>query len=204
MGALFVTISPEYRPRLVVMVKEPRAGRVKTRLGREIGMTRAAWWFRHHSARLIRRIQDPRWQTILAVAPDTRIASPVWPAHLPRITQGPGDVGARMARLFRALPPGPAAIIGGDIPAIEKVHISACFAKLGSHDTVFGPASDGGFWLVGLKRRRPAPTCMFKGVRWSTHHALADTLATIPGHTHSLIATLDDVDTASDLARLAR
>ena len=53
------------------MVKEPRAGRVKTRLGRDIGMTGAAWWFRHQVSRLLREVQDPRWELILSVAPDT-------------------------------------------------------------------------------------------------------------------------------------
>ena len=48
------------RRRLVVMLKEPRPGRVKTRLGREIGMVPAAWWFRHQVAALLRRIEDPR------------------------------------------------------------------------------------------------------------------------------------------------
>ena len=48
------------RPTLIVMVKEPRAGRVKTRLGKDIGLTAAAWWFRHQVKRLLRRIDDPR------------------------------------------------------------------------------------------------------------------------------------------------
>ncbi|MEO1293015.1 MAG: hypothetical protein AAFV62_09325, partial [Pseudomonadota bacterium] len=57
--------------RLVIFVKEPVAGRVKTRLGRGIGMAPAAWWFRHQSRHLIRTLSaDPRWETILAVAPD--------------------------------------------------------------------------------------------------------------------------------------
>ncbi|MBL4807251.1 MAG: hypothetical protein JKY31_08175, partial [Rhodobacteraceae bacterium] len=51
------------------MLKEPRAGRVKTRLGRDIGMTSAAWWFRHQTRRLIRQLTDPRWEIILSVAP---------------------------------------------------------------------------------------------------------------------------------------
>ena len=80
-----MTISPKYRRRLVVMIKEPRPGRVKTRLGREIGMTAAAWWFRHQTRRLLRRLQDPRWELILSVAPDREaLQSRVWPAHLPR------------------------------------------------------------------------------------------------------------------------
>ncbi len=52
------------RPTLIVMLKVPRAGWVKTRLGRDIGMTAAAWWFRHQVAQLLRRIDDPRWRVV--------------------------------------------------------------------------------------------------------------------------------------------
>ena len=191
------------RRRLVVMLKEPRAGRVKTRLGAEIGMVQAAWWFRHQTASLLRRIDDPRWQVILAVAPDCAgLASRAWPADLPRVAQGPGDLGARMARLLRHLPPGPACIIGGDIPGLGPRHVARAFAELGSHDAVFGPASDGGYWLVGLKRAAPPPRGFLQGVRWSTEHALTDSMATLPGRTIALVDTLHDIDTAADLAAL--
>ncbi|WP_093114784.1 TIGR04282 family arsenosugar biosynthesis glycosyltransferase [Salinihabitans flavidus] len=181
------------------MVKEPRAGRVKTRLGRDIGMTRAAWWFRHQTACLLRRIDDPRWQTILAVAPDTALEARMWPPHLPRLPQGRGDLGARMARLLRGLPPGPACVIGADIPGITRAHIARTFAALGRHDAVFGPATDGGYWLIGLKRRAPPPPGFLRGCRWSTDHALDDSIATLPGHRIALTDTLADIDTATDL-----
>lgn len=188
------------KPRLVVMVKEPRPGRVKTRLGADIGMVAAAWWFRHQVADLLRRIASPRWQTMLAVSPDcTGMTSRVWPAHIPRIPQGGGDLGARMARLLQMQGPGPVVIIGADIPSIQPAHIAQAFAALGSHDAVFGPASDGGYWLIGLKRARPPAISLFNGVRWSTEHALADTLGTIPDMTFSLLTTLNDVDIATDL-----
>lgn len=186
------------------MVKEPHPGRVKTRLGAGIGLTASAWWFRHQSAKLLRHIESPRWKTTLAVSPDNEgLNSRIWPAHLPRIAQGQGGLGTRMARIFAALPPGPVLIIGADIPGIQQHHIAAAFKALGNHDAVFGPASDGGYWLVGLKRTRPSPISLFEGVRWSTDHALSDTLGTIPGLTYSLIATLDDVDTSADLMRLS-
>ncbi len=194
------------RRTLVVMLKEPRPGRVKTRLGAGIGRIRAAWWFRHQSARLLRQVTDPRWQILLAVSPEREgRASRVWPAHLPRIAQGRGDLGARMARIFAAssLPPGPALVIGADIPGITRAHIARAFAALGARDAVLGPASDGGYWLIGLKRSRPAPTSFLKGVRWSTSHALHDTLASLGPLTYSLTDRLDDVDTARDLARLS-
>tara|TARA_R110000850_G_scaffold180669_2_gene306178 strand:+ start:297 stop:893 length:597 start_codon:yes stop_codon:yes gene_type:complete len=190
---------------LVIMVKEPRPGRVKTRLGRDLGMTAAAWWFRHQSRALIRRVQDPRWQVVLAVAPDKAgLNSRVWPAHLPRWPQGRGDLGDRMGRMLRAAAPGPVCVIGADIPGIRPAHIAEAFRALGNHDAVFGPAPDGGYWLVGLKRARPVPPTLFANVRWSTQHALADTIATLPDHRIARIATLNDVDTIDDLPMTKR
>ncbi len=191
---------------LVVMLKEPRPGRVKTRLGREIGMTAAAWWFRHQTAHLLRRVEDPRWHLVLAVSPDAEgMASRVWPAHLPRVAQGAGDLGDRMARLFRSLPPGPVCIIGADIPGITPAHVARAFAALGAHDAVIGPAPDGGYWLIGLRRSRAVPARLFDGVRWSGPHALSDTVRSLAALRIARIDTLRDVDEARDLpARASR
>jgi uncharacterized protein len=185
---------------LIIMVKQPRAGRVKTRLGRDIGMTAAAWWFRHETRRLIRRLRDPRWRIILAATPD-RIAFTArdWPAECARVPQGYGDLGDRMRRLMRAPPAGPVCLIGADIPGTTRAHVWRAFAKLGSHDAVFGPATDGGFWLVGLKRARAVPSVLFHRVRWSGPYTLSDTLLTLPGHRITLTDRLRDVDSVADL-----
>ena len=73
------------------MLKEPRAGRVKTRLGKDIGMVPAAWWFRHQSRRLLRELEDRRWSITLAISPDKLLLKHIWPAELRRIPQGQGD-----------------------------------------------------------------------------------------------------------------
>lgn len=190
---------------LVVMLKEPHPGRVKTRLGREIGMVDAAWWFRHQTARLLRRLDDPRWRLVIAVSPDGEgMSSRVWPGHLPRLPQGPGDLGDRMGRVFRTLPPGPALIVGADIPGITPAHVDRAFVALGRADAVFGPAPDGGYWLVGLKRAAAVPAGLFTDVRWSTRHALEDSKATLAGQRIALVDTLRDVDAASDLRSAGR
>ena len=187
------------------MVKEPRPGRVKTRLGRDIGMVAAARWFRHQVKRLLRRIRDPRWHVVLAVAPDVAgLRSRVWPADLPRWPQGRGDLGARMARMLRAADGAPACVIGADIPGITRGRVAKAFEALGDHDAVFGPAPDGGFWLVGLKYPGRQPAGFMAGVRWSTAHALEDTRATLPDHRVAMVATLQDVDTIDDLRRLTQ
>lgn len=183
------------------MLKEPRAGRVKTRLGREIGMTTAAWWFRHQTGKLIRELRsDPRWQLRLSVSPAPHaLSSCAWPAGIPRDPQVSGDLGVRMRHVLKITPIGPVVLIGGDIPGITPAIIRDAFDKLGHNDCVFGPAEDGGFWLVGMRRLRPLPAGLFDGVRWSCADTLTDTLGTLGNARVGFAATLRDVDTASDL-----
>lgn len=188
------------RATLFVMVKEPRPGRVKTRLARDIGAVPAAWWFRHQVTGLLRRVADPRWRTVLSVSPDRAVTSRAWPAHLARVPQGRGDLGDRMARLLRCAGPGPVCVIGADIPGVNRCQVARAFRLLGSADAVLGPAEDGGFWLVGLAPVRGVPPALFAGVGWGTDHALADTLATLSGFRVAFANRLRDVDTAHDLA----
>jgi rSAM/selenodomain-associated transferase 1 len=189
------------KPTLIIMLKLPQPGRVKTRLGRDMGMVAAAWWYRHQATRLIRRLRDPRWQTVLAVAPDNAVSARIWPADLPRMPQGHGDLGQRMARMLRAVAPGPVCLIGADIPDITRVHIARAFTVLGDHDAVFGPALDGGYWLVGLQHPQRQPRDLFRNVRWSSEYALKDSLATLPGYRIALTDQLRDVDTIADLPK---
>lgn len=186
---------------LVLMVKEPRLGRVKTRLAREIGSVPATRFYRTTARNMIRRLaRDRRWRMVLAVAPDTALASPAWPAELPRLAQGRGDLGDRMQHVMDVLPPGPALIIGTDIPAIRPGHLARAFRLLGTNDAVFGAAGDGGYWLVGLKRM-PRVRQIFRNVRWSTAHALADTQANLAGRRVGRAAEISDVDGAEDYRR---
>lgn len=188
---------------LVIMVKEPRPGRVKTRLGQGIGLTASAWWFRHQTRNLLRRIEDPRWQTSLAVSPDAEgLQSRVWPSHFQRIAQGTGSLGDRMRRILRGMPAGPVCIIGADIPGITQVHIAEAFGALGSNQAVFGPAPDGGYWLIGMKRTQRPHHDILKHVRWSTKHALTDSEASLRVRSSAKIAVLQDVDTVEDLAQI--
>ena len=181
---------------LVLFVRQPRLGQVKTRLARDIG-TVAAWsFYRRTMDALTRRLsRDERWRCWLAVTPDSAVYAPgQWPGRCWLISQGPGNLGTRMGGVASVLGPGPVVIAGADVPGIRRRHIARAFQVLGAYDAVFGPAADGGYWLVGL-RRRPRFLDIFEGVRWSTEYALADTLRNLgDGQTHALIDTLDDVD----------
>ena len=190
------------RPRVVIMVKEPRAGQVKTRLGRDIGMTASAWWFRHQTRRLIGSLaRDKRWQLRLSVSPAPQaLHSRVWPLRIPRDAQIRGDLGQRMCHILEETPSGPVVIIGGDIPGITPEIINDAFKVLRNKEFVFGPAEDGGYWLVGMRRgARPMPSKIFESVRWSCEHTLADTLATLEDAPVGFVTQLRDVDTVADL-----
>ncbi len=181
---------------LVIMAKSPRLGLAKRRLGAEIGDVAALRFYRNCLNRTCLRLgSDPRWQTLLAVTPDRELRERHWPRNIPLMAQGSGDLGQRMHRIFAELPAGDVIVIGSDIPAIAPNHIARAFYLLGRADAVFGPARDGGYWLVGLKRMPTAPNAFVK-VRWSGPHALADTLANLDGKKIALAATLCDVDEA--------
>lgn len=186
------------RPELIIFVKEPAAGRVKTRLGREIGMVPAAWWFRHHARGLaLRMARDARWTTVLAISPDVALESGSWPSGLLRRPQGGGDLGARMARALNGARGRPRLVIGADVLDVTPDRVWAAFQALGRADVVLGPAEDGGYWLIGAKDRLPVGA--LEGVRWSTQHALADTVATLTAQRIARVDTLRDVDAAADL-----
>lgn len=204
---------PPGRPanHVVVFVRAPRVGAVKRRLAAGCGAVAAWQFYRRCTARALAALaSEPRWRCWLAVAPDCFVdQGRFWPAGIQRLPQGSGDLGQCMARVFANLPPGPAVIVGSDIPDLTRRHVAAAFAALSRHQAVFGPAADGGYWLIGLKRR-PAPplssvAALFRGVRWSSPHALADTRANLPpGWSVAWLDTLADVDWAADLVHWQR
>ncbi len=187
--------------RLVIMAKLPMAGRVKTRLAREIGATGATRFYRTAALNVMARLGDvPFWRTSIAVSPDCGVFSPMLPRHIQRTPQRAGSLGHRMHRPMRTLPPGPVCVIGTDVPAISVGDVRRAFRLLGRHDAVFGPAEDGGFWLVGFKRR-PRLVWPYAGVGWSQPDTLSQVLAnlTTSSQTFAMTTRLSDVDTAADL-----
>ena len=193
------------RPTLIVFVKAPRLGTVKTRLARAIGQSAAWRFYRETTATLLARVGwNPRWRTVLAVTPDAFASKGrFWPRAFARSPQGRGDIGRRMARSIADLGHGPTVLIGSDIPRIALRHIEDAFRALARADIVFGPAEDGGFWLVGTREpgilRRA-----FRDIRWSSATTLAEARANLEGKRVALVATLADVDDAAALARISR
>jgi uncharacterized protein len=183
---------------VVVFARAPRLGAVKRRLAREIG-ARAA--LRFHVATLTHLLRglkaDRRFRTVLAVTPDrARFRLGV---RIERVPQGGGDLGARMHRAFCRFRRSRVVLIGSDIPEAGPADARAAFRALGSAEAAFGPAADGGYWLVAMAPRRPARP--FATVRWSSEYTLADTLSNFAGRRVAILRTVQDVDTAADLSR---
>jgi uncharacterized protein len=192
------------RRHLVLFVRAPELGHGKRRLAREIGDVVTVRFERSMLALLLRRLAaDRRWRLRIAVTPDNaRCHARHWRRGVDVTGQGGGDLGTRMRRALAACPPGPAVLVGGDIPALAARHIAAAFHQLGGCDLVFGPAKDGGFWLVGA-RRSPRLPPLFDKVRWSSPQALADTLAGLPRRiTVGFVDRLEDVDDGEAYRRL--
>jgi rSAM/selenodomain-associated transferase 1 len=192
------------RGHLVLFARAPRLGVGKRRLARDVGDLAALRFERAMLDRLGRRLaRDRRWRLRVAVTPDNaRRRTRLWPRGVPIDPQGRGDLGVRMLRALGRCRPGPALLVGTDIPELAASHVAAAFRLLGCHDVVFGPAEDGGFWLVGV--RRPASLAgAFAGVRWSGPQALADVLANLPRRVSvGFAARLEDVDDGAALRRL--
>jgi uncharacterized protein len=197
------TSATPFRCRLVIMARVPVAGRVKTRLARRVGVNAALQFYRGASRTMFQRLgRQPFWETIIAVTPDRDRGSRVLPGHIARMGQGGGDLGMRMQCPMHDLPPGPVCVIGTDIPGVTARDVRRAFRELGRADMVFGPAADGGFWLVGQRRRPRVMEPYAAGVRWSHAETLADVLANLEGAAVGFTTTLSDVDEPEDLARV--
>ena len=162
---------------LIVFAKPPRIGRAKRRLAADIGATEAIRFYRSTLGATLRRLgAAPHWRTWLFVDKgDAR-----WPRGISRHRQPSENLGTRMDKTLRSMPPGPVVLIGSDIPDTRPDDVRAAFRILEDRRAVFGPATDGGYWLGGLAHARAAPG-LFESVRGASEYALADTLRNISG-----------------------
>lgn len=195
--------------RLIVFTRYPEPGSTKTRLipalgpagaadlARRLGLDTLAW------ALALAR-QEPLRLEVRHDGGD-EVAMRTWLGRAPLYRpQGPGDLGQRMARaLHQALQEGEqrVVLVGTDCPGRDDRLLSRAFSALATHDLVLGPARDGGYHLVGL--RRPAPE-IFEGIAWGGQRVLSQTLAAAgrAGLSMHLLGTLPDIDRPEDLPLL--
>lgn len=186
---------------VLIYAKPPRIGLSKTRLAASLSPTEARRIAHMTLARSVRAAMDPRWQTRLYCAPDRALGETLggrWPVRLPRHSQGAGDLGARLHKGLYEAPRGAVIFMGTDAPDLSPALIWRGFQLLRCHDAVFGPASDGGFWLFGVHKRLAMPR-LFSPVRWSGPHALSDLKGNLPDRARvAHLPTLIDIDDVED------
>ncbi len=203
----FFPLHPQSTPSpvLLLILKAPRPGTVKTRLAADIGPAAATALYRHLVERQLAAL-PPDWPVEIHHAPsDASAEMRIWLGPTP--TYFPQSDGSLTERLISAAstahtrrPNASLLFIGGDCPTLDRETLHATAHALATHDVVLGPATDGGYYLIGL--RRPEPT-LFTDIPWSTEHVLTRTLEKIStlGLTHILLPPKDDIDTLADLRR---
>ena len=192
---------------LAVFVKEPRPGTVKSRLAAAIGPEAAAGVYRALAEEVMRRTaprRDEYDRVVVFDPPSAGAAIGEWlgvPAGA-LLPQSTGDIGARMERAFDTLFARGArrvALVGTDVPSLGFEDVRGALESLDDHDVVLGPATDGGYYLIALKRPEPE---LFRGIGWSSGEVLAATLDRAARRDLSvrMLRTIGDVDTVEDLA----
>lgn len=186
---------------LIVFLKAPRPGQVKTRLAKTIGAEAACAAYRQLTETVLDRI-SPLSGVQLRHAPDDALAEiqpwlrPGWQAA----AQGHGDLGERLNAAFvETFNRGArqVVIIGSDSPGVSARDIETAWASMKENDVVIGPAADGGYWLIGLREPRPA---LFQNMAWSTKTVFQETVkrCKTAGLSVKLLHELADVDTEAD------
>lgn len=187
----------EAERQLIVFARAPVEGRVKTRLARDIGQAAAVAFYAQSLESVLALSRCDSWQCEVQVADQPDAEHPAFQNVNAHVQHG-STLGQRMHHALAAMPSHDRVLIGSDIPGIRSRHIDSAFAALQRADYVFGPATDGGFWLVGCRRGVQPSSSVMANVRWSSEHALKDTLASLPAEASvTEIDTLTDVDDAA-------
>lgn len=180
----------------IVMCKAPELGKVKTRLAAEIGNAHALRVYQALLGITLHAATSSTWDTVLAVDGDhSRM-----PEHPHRtIAQRGDELGVRICNAINdAGNYERIVVIGADAPRVTNQHIAHAFHALETHDVVLGPATDGGYWLIGMQQLHPD---LFADIPWSTDRVFDVTRERCAalGLRVATVATLSDIDTAADL-----
>lgn len=194
----------EKKNAIILFVRHPEKGRVKTRLARDIGDDRALEIYKQlldHTQAITKELDCDRF----VFYADAIVANDIWEGNDYRKRVQAGDtLGERMKNAFAEVFDNgyqKVVIIGSDCPQLSSALISDAFKTLDTTDVVIGPATDGGYYLLALNYMI---TAVFENKQWSTDTVLTDTVADLEklAVTYSLAPVLRDIDTADDLVQV--
>lgn len=191
---------------LIIFIKYPEAGQVKTRLAKTIGKEQAAYFCRLSVEAVLKRTEDENYQTLVFFTPEEKKGRiKEWLGEgLELYPQQGKDLGERLASAFQEVfqrGAKHAVLIGTDSPLINSEMIRGAFRRLKEKESVLGPASDGGYYLLGLNSFHEE---LFQGVEWGSNRVWQQTLNIFKktGIKYSLLAEHFDIDEMEDLQML--
>lgn len=190
---------------VILFARVPKLGRGKRRLAAGVGDLRALQVYRKILRNTLRTVSlELGWRTFVALEPAISTSRPGEPflrsgmQTSVRFGQQGRDLGRKMAHALRNTPPGPCILIGADIIGLDHTVLRRALMACRRSEMVFGPAMDGGFWLIGCKRK-PSPRC-FDGIVWSQSNTLSNTVEKMPKAWRiAFVDQLRDIDEASDI-----
>lgn len=186
---------------LAIFAKKPIAGAVKTRLAETLGAEKAAEVYAAFLGDLVERFRHTADERVVAFTPDDagEYFQILAGGDYEVVPQGTGDLGERMQRLFARYlakqgKSSRVVVIGSDSPTLPHRHVESAFELLREHDVVLGPATDGGYYLIGCRR---LPEDLFQGIAWGTAEVLGQTISRLPtaGRKPAVLDPWYDVDT---------
>ena len=184
---------------VIVFVRNPELGKVKTRLAKTIG---------DKDALKIYTLLLQHTESVLHKAPSDKVVyyseeiqnKDLWDdAVYQKKLQKGADLGERMQNAFEDAFKDSyekVVIVGSDLFDLKPTHIENAFTALENHDVVLGPSLDGGYYLLGMKKMHPA---VFKNKQWGTDSVLESTLKNLNQQNVKLLEALNDIDTFEDL-----
>jgi uncharacterized protein len=188
---------------LGLMLKFPEAGKVKTRLAKDIGPEAASKFYRLLAEHIINKTapKETGYKRFFFCTPEShRPEFEKWLSGEKVKVQKGRDIGERMHNALDEMfnmGAERAIVIGSDVPGLNREIIDRAFHFLENADVVIGPAMDGGYYLIGMKSLHPE---LFRGIRWSTGEVFKETVNKMEKSRlrYELLDTLFDVDRLED------
>jgi rSAM/selenodomain-associated transferase 1 len=186
---------------LIIFVRKPQLGKVKTRLAAVIGNEAALCIYKmllQHTCAVAQ--QTDAWKAVFYAG--EKVKNDLWSGpDVSKYLQPETDLGSRMKTAFETVFADGACrvvIIGSDCPSLTADHLAQAFVALENNDVVIGPAADGGYYLLGMKKLQAD---LFQNIPWSTDRVYAETIAVLQQHNlrYHTLETLTDVDEEKDL-----
>ena len=188
----------------ILFAKKPDAGLVKTRLQPEFSLIESAELYANFLKDCMENLaQASVDHRLIAYTPSdaktTLRKMNKTSQSFEYVSQGPGDLGARLERAFNFIySKGGEFVIalGSDTPTLPTSYINLAFDLLNSHEVVLGPAMDGGYYLIGS---RIDIGNLFKGISWGTENVFEQTIACLKGISFGMLPPWYDIDRPQDV-----